>query len=276
MKRALPVLNIVAYVVTLIFNFLSQAGPKAGISIFPYTVQDLANNRAVLFLPANYVFGIWGLIYTALGAYIIYQALPANRDSRVHEKIGWWFIVTCVANSLWLVLFQNDLPAISTVPMLVLLFALAVIYHRLGVGRVQVSRAEYWAVHFGFSIYLGWIAVATVANVATALYQAGNDTSLLGISAVNWTVLLMVVAAVLAFAMLLRHRDVAYAGVAVWALVGIYARPFTTEIYNIVNNQNIDLVNTAALVIAIVVGVAALFVAARLLTNRDNARLSPA
>jgi hypothetical protein len=262
MKRSaslLPTLNIIAYVVTLVINFLSQAGPGSGIELFPNTVQDLANSRAVLFLPANYVFGIWGLIYTALGAYVIYQALPSQRSSRVHSAIGWWFIVTCAANSIWLVLFLYDLVAASTLAMLALLGALIVIYLRLGIGRAAVSRGEYWAVHFGFSVYLGWITVATVANIATALYQAGAETSFLGIPADLWTLAVMAVAALIAGAMLLRHRDVAFAGVVVWALIGIFARPFTTEVYAIVSDQNVLLVNQGALVIAVVVLLAAFY-----------------
>lgn len=255
----LPILNVVAYIATLVINFLSQAGPGIGIALFPNTVQDLANSRAVLFLPANYVFGIWGLIYTALGAYVIYQALPRQRSSRIHNAIGWWFIVTCAANSIWLVLFLYDLVAASTLAMLVLLGALIVIYLRLGIGRAAVSRGEYWAVHFGFSVYLGWITVATVANVATALYQAGAETSFIGLPADLWTIVVMAVAALIAGAMLLRHRDVAFAGVIVWALIGIFARPFTTEVYAIVSNQNVTLVNQGALVIAVVVLLAAFY-----------------
>jgi hypothetical protein len=253
MKRALPALNIAAYAATLVVNFLSQAGPGIGIQIFPNTVQELANSRAVLFLPANYVFGIWGLIYAALGAYLIYQALPANRSSRVHSAVGPWFIVTSFANSLWLILFLNDWVAASTIAMLVLLAALIIIYLQLGIGRVTVSRAEYWAVHFAFSVYLGWITVATVANIATALYQAGFETSFLGITADVWTLVVMLVAAAVAAAMLLRHRDAAFAGVVVWALIGIFARPFTTDVYTSLNNQNLLLVNQAALVIGVLV-----------------------
>ena len=128
--------------------------------------------------------------------------------------------------------------------------------------------------HFPFSVYLGWITVATVANVSTALYASGAETALLGISADIWTVIMMAVAAIVAFAILLRHRDIAFAGVVVWALVGIYARPFTTPIYDIVSNQNISMVNTAALVIAIIVFLAALATFARTyLMNRGSGTL---
>jgi hypothetical protein len=274
MKKTLIFLNVVAFITTLVINFLSQSGPINGVQIFPYDVQQLANNRAVFFLPANYVFGIWGLIYTALGAYIIYQALGRNINSRVHEAIGPWFIVSSIANSTWLVLFLNDWVVASTLAMFVLLASLIIMYLRLGIGRVAVTRGEYWAVHFAFSIYLGWITVATVANVSTAVYVTGAETALLGIASNIWTVIMMAVAAVVGVAMLARHRDVAFAGVIVWALVGIYARPFTTPTYDIVQNQDVSLVNNAALVIAIIVFVAAAFTFVRsYVINRGSSTL---
>lgn len=265
MKHYLPIINVIAYVVTLVINFLSQAGKELTGDLFPYTVQELAELRAVLFLPANYVFGIWGLIYTALGAYIIYQA--TNREHPIIEKIGWWFVVSSVANSIWLVLFLNDWVGASTVAMLVLLGALITIYLRLGIGKTPTTRGEYWAVRFGFSVYLGWISVATVANIATALYQVGAETAFLGITSDLWTVLVMLVAAILATTMLVRHGDIAYAGVVIWAIVGIYARPFTTEVYTRVANQNLSLVNNGALVIA---GVILIAIVAWLTLNRQQ------
>ncbi len=242
--------NIIAYAVTLVVNFLSQSGPIGGTQIFPYTVQELANSRAVLFFPANYVFGIWGIIYTALGAYVIYQALPANRGSRAHAAIGPWFVISSVANSLWLVLFLNDWQAASTIAMLALLASLIVIYQRLGIGRAAVTAGERWAVHFAFSVYLGWISVATVANIATALVQAGFVSSLLGVGAEWWTVGMMIVASALAGLMLWRRGDIAFAAVVVWALAGIFMRPFNTPVYADLAPQALLLVQNAALLCA--------------------------
>lgn len=257
-RKVWIIINVVAYIATLVMNFLAQAGQGVASQLFPYSVQELATMRAVFFLPANYVFGIWGLIYTAMGAYIIYQALGSNRDSRIHEKIGPLFLVSCIANTLWLVLFQNDRVGESTIAMLVLLASLIAIYVRLGIGKVVVSRGERWAVHFVFSVYLGWITVATVANVATALYQGGSSLSFLGISADLWTVIMMIVAAAVGLLVVYMRRDLAFAGVVVWALVGIYARPFTTDTYNIVQNQNIALVNNTGLVLAVIVLIASI------------------
>jgi hypothetical protein len=259
--------NVIAYVVTLVVNFLSQSGPVGGTELFPYTVQELANSRAVLFFPANYVFSIWGIIYTALGAYVIYQALAANRASQVHPAVGPWFVVSSAANSLWLVLFLNDWQAASTVAMLVLLASLVIIYQRLEIGRAAVTTGERWAVHFAFSVYLGWISVATVANIATALVQAGFVTSLLGFGAELWTVAMMIVAAVLAGLMLWRRGDTAFAAVVVWALAGIFMRPFNTPVYADLAPQAPLLVQNAALLCA---GMVLALLITRLLMGRGT------
>lgn len=208
---------ILALVITLIANGISQAG-----TVIPNTVQEVANAYPIFFLPANYVFGIWGLIYTGLIAYVIFQALPAQRDQANLKAIGWVFVVSCAANALWLVLFLTLQFWLSTVAMLILLGCLVTIYQRLGIGRKTVSSPMQWFVHLPFSIYLGWISVATIANFTYALYDAGWNG--FGIAGETWAALLMIVAGILAVIMLMRFRDIAFALVVVWALVGIAAR----------------------------------------------------
>ena len=248
--------NITAFIITLIFNFLSQSASVLGLELFPYTVAELGEARGVFFLPAGYVFAIWGVIYLGLAAYVIYQGRPSMREDSIQERIGWWFVASSIGNVTWLVLFVNNRIYLSTVAIVLILVSLLAIYLRLDIGRRQVSRAEFWVVHIPFSIYLGWVSVATIANIAAALYDAGNMTALLGIGADVWTAIMMVIAAVLALAMIFTRRDVAFPLVVVWALVGIYARPFNTAVFEPVADLDIDLVNTTALVLAVVIAAA--------------------
>lgn len=251
--KSLRIANVAALVVTLIINFLSQSASTFGVELFPKTVAELGESRAIFFLPAGYVFAIWGIIYTGLIAFAIYQWRA--KDSAIDLAVGYWFVVSCVGNSLWLILFLADAVALSTLAMLVILASLVLIYLRLGIGKLAVSTGRLWAVHIPFSIYLGWISVATIANISAALYQGGQVTGFLGISADLWAVIMMAIAFVLTGAMLWMRRDYAFAGVVVWALVGIYARPFTTPVFEVLASQNIGLVDTTALVLAIGVGV---------------------
>jgi hypothetical protein len=250
--KPLRIANIAALLITLLINFLSQTASSFGIELFPRTIAELGESRAIFFLPAGYVFGIWGIIYTGLIVYAIFQA--RQDGDALDDAIGPWFIISCVANALWLILFLADAVALSTVAMLVILASLLIIYQRLGIGRQAVERARLWAVHVPFSIYLGWISVATIANFAAALYEAGQVTAFLGLSADLWAVVMMAVAFGLTGAMLWLRRDVAFAGVVIWSLVGIYARPFSTATFAPLAAQNIDLVNAAALGLAVGVG----------------------
>lgn len=249
--RLLSILNWIAFIVTLSINALSNVP-----GYFALTSQQAGESRAIFFLPAGYVFAIWGVIYLGLGTYLTYQARPVNRDNPIQDQIGWWFIVSCLGNIGWLVCFLNNQTWLSVIPILVLLFSLLMIYTRLGIGRKQVSTLEKWAVHIPFSIYLGWVSVANVANLSAALHSSGNVTSFLGIGADIWTVIMMAVAGVLALAMIFTRRDIAYALVVIWALIGIYARPFDTPLYDVLDALNAGLVHTAALVISIIIALA--------------------
>ena len=106
--------------------------------------------------------------------------------------------------------------------MLVLLGSLIAIYLRLGTGRTPVSRAETWMVRVPFSVYLGWITVATVANATQLLYFLGWNGGALGPEV--WTVIMLAVAVVLAWLMAITRRDVAYLLVLVWAFIGIASK----------------------------------------------------
>lgn len=261
----LQLANSVALVITLVINFLSQSASVFGLKLFPFTVAELGESRAIFFLPAGYVFGIWGIIYLGLVAFVIYQGRAAQRANPIQEQIGPWFIVSCIANAGWLILFLNDLVAASTIAMLILLGSLLVIYLRLGIGRTQPPRGEFWAVHVPFSIYLGWITVATVANIAAMLYQAGAVEGFAGLRADAWAVIMMSVAVIVTAGMLVTRRDIAFGLVVVWSLVGIFARPFDTPVFAPVAAQNIALVDTAALVLAVLVALGA---GARLVLGR--------
>jgi hypothetical protein len=245
MNKLLLPLNIIALILTIFMNGYSQSGA------FPNTVGELGESRAVFFLPAGYVFAIWGVIYLALAGFAFYQA----RNESARETVGWYFILSCAANITWLVLFLYNQIWLSTVAMLVLLFALVMIYTR--VNRTEKpSGARYWLLHVPFSIYLGWISVATVANFAAALFDSGAITAFLGVPADIWAVIMMVVAGVLGIGFIFLRRNYAYALVIVWALVGIYVRPFDTATFAPIRELNTELVNTAALVIALVIAVA--------------------
>ncbi len=205
---------ILAALAMIIVNVLANALPING-----QNTGEISDRFDIYFVPAGYVFSIWGLIYIGIIAYLIYQALPAQRNDARMEAIAGPFVLSSVANIVWIFLWHyNAFPA-TLLAMLVLLASLIVIYLRLGTSRTRVSTAETWAVRVPFSIYLGWITVATIANVTQVLYYLGWNG--FGISPETWLMIMLAVAVVVAGLMAWTRRDAAYLLVLVWAFIGI-------------------------------------------------------
>ena len=216
MKRDLvrQLITVIAVVATIVVNALAN--------IIPFNGQEtgaISDRFAIYFVPAGYVFSIWGLIYIGLIAYAIFQALPSQRDNPRLRKTGYFVIIGCLANCIWLFLWHFEQFPLTLVVMLSLLAMLILIYLGLESGRTNVSAAETWAVRIPFSIYLGWITVATIANVTDVLYYWNWDG--FGIQPRDWTLILFAAVLVIAGLMSITRRDVAYNLVVVWALVGI-------------------------------------------------------
>jgi hypothetical protein len=178
----------------------------------------------------NYAFGIWGLIYIGLVAFGIYQLQPSQRENPRLQRSGYFLVLACIAQCAWIYLFlvgeasalRNRLFPLSNLAMLGILIPLMVMYQRLGIGQERVSRSERWFINIPISIYLGWISVATVVNVAIGLYSlkwAGW-----GIDPTVWTVVMMTISAIIATVISIQRQDTAYVLVIVWALVAIAIR----------------------------------------------------
>ncbi len=217
------VVNLLAFIVTVMVNGLANALPINGV-----TTGKVSDSFAVYFVPAGYVFAIWGVIYLALLGFAVYQLLPAQRESPRLARIGWWFTLGSLANSAWIFFWHYRIFPITLVLMLTLLVSLLAIYLRLGIGRTKVSRTEKWLVDVPFSIYLGWITVATVANVTDVLYHLGWNGAPL--SPQVWAVIMLAIATALAAAMSLTRRDIAYVLVIVWAFIGIAVKQAATPL----------------------------------------------
>jgi hypothetical protein len=212
----LQIANILAFVVMLTVNVLSNVLPLNG-----RTAEQISDALPSYFTPAGYTFSIWGLIYTALLGYIIYQALPAQRGRPFQSQIGWLFVVSSAANAGWLFTWHYGAYALSVVVMLIMLTTLIAIYLRLNIGYAnpELTTTDRLLVQFPFSLYLGWITVATIANIASVAAYFGFTG--FGIAEPTWSAIMMSVAVVVAGVLLFNRRNLAYAGVLGWALFGI-------------------------------------------------------
>lgn len=208
---------IVTIISTVIFNAVSQIARFGGTD----NGELAASFERLYILPANRAFSIWSVIYTFLFAYMVYQALPSQKANPKLRKIGWLVVANGVLNMLWLVAFQFRYFAISILFMLGILGTLILIYVRINDGS-PIRRRERWLVHVPFSIYLGWICVATIVNIASFLTDARWDG--FGIDYVTWTAIMLVVAAVLGSIIAITRRDAALVLVFVWAFFWIFER----------------------------------------------------
>ena len=129
-------------------------------------------------------------------------------------------MLSCVANSGWLLAWHYGFYPLSLLIMLVLLGSLIALYARLYPNFNHVTTAERWTTHIPFRIYLGWVTVATVANATIVLYALGWQGAPLGVA--TWAAIMIGIATVIGLFFALRLRDAAYTLVLVWAFVGIY------------------------------------------------------
>lgn len=183
---------------------------------------EISNSFPNYFVPAGFTFSIWSLIYLGLMAFVVYQALPTQKTDERVRSIGWWFVASNFANSAWILIWQYNQVVLSLLVMLALFGCLFAIYTRLDHDRASVRGAQRWLVNAPFSLYFGWITVATIVNVSVALISVGWDGA--GISPELWSVALLVVGTVIGALVALPRRDWLYAGVLVWAFFGIGAK----------------------------------------------------
>jgi len=202
--------NIVALVIVVLMNALATGLPLNGI-----TTGEVSARYESLFTPAGYAFSIWGLIYISLFAYVIYQARPVRRQNVKLAKISKPWQLSCAFNVLWVFLWHFEFLVLSLLAMLGILLCLVKIYRELGIAAAPASDGRKTFVHVPFSIYTGWICVATIANVSAVQVGTGWHELLLDEQA--WTLLKLGVAGAIAATLICRRRDIAATLVIAWA-----------------------------------------------------------
>jgi benzodiazapine receptor len=212
--------NLLSVILALTVNILASVLPLNG-----QNTGEISDRFQVYFVPAGYVFAIWGIIYIGWIAFTIFQFRPSQKESPRLRRLGYLFALSGLANAAWLFTWHYNFFGLGVLVMLSLLGLLIASYLRLDVNRSSVSRAEWWSVDLPFSVYLGWITVATVANVTDWLYLVQWNG--FGIAAPVWAVIMLAVASVLGVAMTLTRRDAGYLSVLVWAFIGIAVKQTT-------------------------------------------------
>jgi len=237
--------NFLAVIFTIIVNALANILPING----KYT-GELSDAIPNLFVPSGITFSIWGVIYFLLIIFAVYQARDLFKKEKISmpylEKISYFFILASISNIIWIVLWHYQEINLSLLAMLVLFISLMAIYLRLNIGKEKVSLKEKLCIHLPFSVYIGWITVATIANVTAVLVT--NNFDGLGISEATWTILIIAIATLLTIILLLKRKDIAYSLVIIWALLGIYLKRSTIDpIYG----TKLEIANSALIAIVV-------------------------
>jgi hypothetical protein len=211
-----PVVNVIGIAAVVFVNWLANALPLNDQSTGEVLTRD-----PVWFQPAGWAFSIWGLIYALLVVFGIAGFLPLLRDNPHLRRIGPLLLVTNLANMIWLFCWHWEKFTASIIVMAVLLLSLVAIVFVLHAGREprSVSRWERWLMWPVFSIYLGWISVATLANLMVWWDRSGWSGG--PISLRLWAVVFLVAGGVICYVMAILVHDGWYPAVFAFAGVAI-------------------------------------------------------
>jgi hypothetical protein len=261
-KKLLQIGNVGAAVATIIFNALANILPIGG----KYT-GELSDNIPNLFVPAGITFAIWGVIYLLIMIFSIYIARDFFKKEKITssiiEKVSGFFILASIANIIWIFLWHYEYVVLSLLAMILLFVCLLMIYLRLNISKEKRSLKEKICIQVPISVYLGWITVATIANVTAALVVSGWNG--FGLSQEIWTILVLIIATIIALLVLLKHNDYAYCLVFVWAFLGIFIKRIgDDELYGVQST-----IAYTAVVCLLTIGVAMLILFYRLSIKKN-------
>lgn len=226
MKKTYAVLNLMIAILVIVWNGLSNSGIIGG-----KTVGDVSDDLYNLFTPAGYAFAIWGIIFLGLivnGVYQVYIAYKGAENELKYVLTGPWLIIANIANGVWIWFWLNEYVGISVLIMIVLLLALLRAALDTRIQKEKVSRSVLVLAWWPVSLYLGWISVALIANVAAFLSQIGWADS---VNEELFTIIMILVAIALNLFVLFNRNMSTFCWVGVWALLAIAARSEIMSIY---------------------------------------------
>ncbi len=216
-KKILQVLNGASLLIVIFINYLANTGTFNGT-----IVGEVSAQYQNYFTPAGYAFSIWGLIYLGLLAFIAYQGRSLfikGADDDIVNQTGWWFLISCLANILWLLSWLYEYTGLSVIVMFLLLFSLfrIVVNTRMELYDAPISRIAF--VWWPFSLYSGWVTVALITNIAA--YLTKIDWQGFGLPEVTWAVIMILATGLINLLLTWTRNMREFALVGVWALIAI-------------------------------------------------------
>jgi translocator protein len=208
-----------ATAITLVGFVLSQIFPNNMTSM-----NEVSDKFSIYFLPARYTFLIWWVIFLGLIAYSVFQLLPSQKENATLRKIGWWYFSANLLSFTWMIFWHYHNYLFMMLTMVGVLFSLLSIYEKLNNEMVPISRGMRFFVQIPFSIYLGWVTMAVIADISQYLDAVGWNG--FGISAKLWTVVLIVMTIIIAELTAFNRQDLVYLAVIIWSFIGIAVKQY--------------------------------------------------
>ena len=215
---------LAAVVLLIVLNYLSTSIPFGG-----QTVAQVSNEFKTLVTPAGYAFSIWGVIYLALLVFAVFQ-LNKGKSIRFFKLVFPYFLVNVVSNVLWLIAFQHELLGLSVLIMLITLGTLIVIFTYFYRLRKALSTTHQYFFQVPFSLYFGWISIATIVNISAYLHSL--ELPVFENSPELFSMIILIAGAILGLYILVAKKDYIYAIVMVWAYMAIWAQHSDADLVN--------------------------------------------
>ena len=217
-----------SYLGMVLVNFLANALPINGIA-----TGEVSDSYPNLFAPAGFTFSIWGVIYLLLGFFVLYLfgAFGKITRDKLIERISILFIISSIANIIWIFLWHHNFIGLSVLFMIVILICLILIIEYILKEKRPLTNKEYFFFKLPFSIYFGWITVALIANITTFLVSVNWDG--FGLADSLWMIIILIVGLVISGLVAIRNRDVAYTLVLIWAYFGILSKHVSESGFNL-------------------------------------------
>lgn len=217
--RTIMILSLAFFSGMLFINYGSMMGLINGV-----TINELSNNYNNLFTPAAITFSVWAVIYAALFMYVIWQLKPVFSKNispdiyMVTQKIGVLFLLSCVLNVAWVFAWHYDKLFFSTLIMAGLLITLIKINKRISFELTKTPQYRLF-LKIPFGLYLGWISIAMISNVAA--YLTKIEWNGFGLDPRFWQMTMVLVGSLIACWSVTKLNNVAYGLTVLWALGGI-------------------------------------------------------
>ncbi|HAF07626.1 MAG: Uncharacterized protein XD76_1221 [candidate division TA06 bacterium 32_111] len=241
----LIILNLLSLILMILFNFLAVSLP-----LNSNTPKDVADKYSALIVPESVTFSIWLIIYTLLALFVwnqvIYFFKKEEKKKILIENIGVFFFLSSILNVLWLFCWHYEKLLLSVFVMILLLSSLIILYGRLRIGEKDFNENILF-VQTPISVYLGWISIATVANIASYLKYSGNN--IFNNNQILWTNATILLTLLLGIIIVLKKNDLFYVLVFLWAYIGIILKQ---SLLSYVGSKSIIVVTIISIVVLII------------------------